>query len=204
MDAREPTAVRDAATPFLDPCSASPFLAAYVRELAGEGPPLETRIHPADEMYQYELRFHHESSDAAALLYFTAGHQVFRTVEEIVVWRFGGFGAVRSFLDFAGGYGRFGRFLARRMEPRRVAVAEIDPAGVRFQEETLGVRGFVSDADPEAFRLEGPYDVVFASSFFQPSARAPIRGMARAPAVAGRAGRHFGLQHPRHAAPSER
>lgn len=154
--------------PLLDPCSASPFLAAYVRELAGADPPLEMRIHPADEMYLHELQlpFHHGSSEAAALLYFSAGHQVFRTVEEVVAWRFGGFGAVRSFLDFAGGYGRFGRFLARRMEPDRVTVAEIDPDGVRFQQDTFGVRGFVSDSDPEALRLDGSYDVVFASSFF--------------------------------------
>jgi SAM-dependent methyltransferase len=152
--------------PLLDPCSASPFVASYVRELAGPGQPLETRIHPADEMYLHDLRSHHGSPEAAALLYFSAGHQIFRTVEEIIAWRFRGFAAVRSFLDFAGGYGRFGRFLVRRMEPRRIAVAEIDPGGVRFQQEALGVRGYVSGSDPEAFRPDGSFDVLFASSFF--------------------------------------
>jgi SAM-dependent methyltransferase len=154
------------AQPLLDPCAASPFVAAYVRELAGSGQPLETRIHPADEMYLHDLRFHHGSPEAAALLYFSAGHQIFRTVEEIVAWRFRGFGGVRSFLDFAGGYGRFGRFLARHMEPQRITVAEIDPGGVRFQQEILGVRGCVSGADPETFRPDGSFDVLFASSFF--------------------------------------
>jgi len=47
------------------------------------------------------------------------------------------------------------------------------PGPVRFQEETFGVRGTVSAANPAALPLDGPYDVVLACSFFShlPAAR---------------------------------
>ena len=48
-----------ASEPAFDPC-ASPEVAAYVRGLAGEG--LETRVHPADEMYRFELAAPHRDA----------------------------------------------------------------------------------------------------------------------------------------------
>ena len=98
--------------------------------------------------------------------YFATGHQIFRAVREIVEWRFGSFEGVRAFLDFASGYGRSTRFLVRALHPDRITVAEIDPDAVRFQREAFGVNGLVSSPQPEGLRLEGPYDVIFASSFF--------------------------------------
>ncbi len=142
-------------------------VAAYVRgfDIAG-GPRLSTRIHPADEMYRFELTAPHRTREAAAILYFATGRQIFEAVEAIVRWRFQGFGGVRSLLDFAGGYGRSTRFLVRALAPEKITVAEIDPGAVRFQKETFGVRGIVSGTDPESLGLDGPFDVVLASSFF--------------------------------------
>ncbi len=149
-------------------------VAAYVRgfDVAG-GPRLSTRIHPADEMYRFELMAPHRTREAAAILYFATGSQIFEAIEAIVGWRFQGFGGVRSLLDFASGYGRSTRFLVRALAPERITVAEIDPGAVRFQQETLGVRGVAPGAGPESLRLEGPFDVVLASSFFShlPAAR---------------------------------
>ena len=152
------------AAPF-DP-GANAEVAACVRELAGAGPPLVTRLHPADEMYGYELAGHHRTPETAAVFYFATGASIFRTVSEIAAWRFGGLGRVRSFLDFAAGYGRATRFLARALGPERVTMAEIDPGAVRFQQETLGVRSVVSDHDPRRLALEGPFDFVLAISLF--------------------------------------
>ena len=151
-----------------------PQVSAYLRGFdAAGGPRLSTRIHPADEMYRFELMAPHRTREAAAILYFATGRQIFQAVEEIVGWRFQGLSGVRSLLDFASGYGRSTRFLLRALAPEKVTVAEIDPGAVRFQQETFGVCGVVSGTDPESLRLEGPFDVVVASSFFShlPAAR---------------------------------
>jgi SAM-dependent methyltransferase len=155
-----------------DPCAADD-VAAYVREIAGEGPPLVTRIHPSDEMYRHDLAGHHRTPETAAVFYFSAGASIFRTVSEIATWRFGGLGRVGSLLDFAAGYGRATRFFARALEPRRITVAEIDPGAVRFQAEAFGVGGGVSGHDPRAFPLGGSFDFVLAVSLFShlPSGR---------------------------------
>jgi SAM-dependent methyltransferase len=117
-------------------------------------------------MYLYERSIPFRSREAAAIGYFATGRQIFRTLREIVAWRFGGFDRVGAFLDFASGYGRVTRFLVRAMDPARISVAEVDAAAVRFQERTFGVRGVVSQADPERLPLEQSFDMVFAASFF--------------------------------------
>jgi SAM-dependent methyltransferase len=146
-----------------DPC-ASPEVAECVSDLAGAG--VDTRIHPADEMYLFELSQPRRSPATAAVFYFAIGRSIWRTVESVVSWRFGGFANVRSFLDFASGFGRTTRFFARSIDPRTLTVAEIDPRAVRFQQETFGVRGSVSGPDPGRLELPGTFDVVLAVSFF--------------------------------------
>jgi len=146
-----------------DPC-ASPEVAECVRELAGAG--FDTRIHPADEMYLFELSQPRRSPQTAAVFYFSTAHSIWRTVAEVVAWRFGGFENVRSVLDFASGFGRTTRFFARSLDPRAITVAEIDPRAVRFQQEAFGVRGGVSGPDPAGLALPGSFDVVLAVSFF--------------------------------------
>jgi SAM-dependent methyltransferase len=154
-----------AEAPLLEP-DAWRDVAGYLEGFREGGSPIWSSIHPSDEMYAYELSMPYRTREAAAIGYFATGHQIFRTMREIVEWRFGGFGGVRAFLDFASGYGRSTRFLVRALDPNRITAAEIDPAAVRFQQEAFGVRGLVSSAEPEGLRLETYYDVIFASSFF--------------------------------------
>ena len=142
----------------LQPC-AWKDVAAFVGRLGEEGGPLLTEVHPSDEMYLYERSIPYRSREAAAIGYFATGRQIFRTLREIVAWRFGGFDRVGAFLDFASGYGRVTRFLVRAMDPARISVAEVDAAAVRFQERTFGVRGVVSQADPERLPLEQSFDM---------------------------------------------
>jgi SAM-dependent methyltransferase len=155
-----------------DPC-ASGEIAAYVRGLTGAGRPLVTLVHASDEMYRFELAAAGRSPDAAAVRYFSTARSIFRTVSEILAWRFGDPGQVRSLLDFASGYGRATRFLARVIDPARITAAEIDPGAVRFQEEIFGVRGCVSGTEPGDLPVPGPFDAVVAVSFFShlPAAR---------------------------------
>ena len=147
-----------------DPC-ASLEVAEYARGLAGDD--LETRIHPADEMYRFELSAPRRTPDIAAIRYFAIGHSIARTVAELARWRFGALAGVRSFLDFASGRGRTTRFLVRTLEPERITVADIDSGAVRFQEETFGVRGIVSESEPARFPAKASsFDFVLAVSFF--------------------------------------
>ena len=124
------------------------------------------RIHPADEMYRFELAAPHRTAEAATLLYFATGRQIFEAVEGVVAWRFGGFAGVRSLFDFASGYGRSTRFLVEALAPEKITVAEIDPGAVRFQEEEFGVRGVAAGAAPLSLALAETFDAVVASSFF--------------------------------------
>jgi len=139
---------------------------AYLNGLGDGAARLATRIHPADEMYRYEMLAPHRTPRAASILYFAAGGQILHAVEQIARWRFGALAGVRSLLDFASGYGRTTRHLARFLDPARITVAEIEPDAVRFQTETFGVRGIVSATRPEDLRIEGQFDVVLAASFF--------------------------------------
>ena len=151
-----------------DPC-ASPDVAAYVRALSGRASrraSLETRIHPHDEMYRFELEGPHRTPDVAAIRYFAVGNSVARTVGELAAWRFGGLARVGSLLDFAAGYGRATRFLVGTLDPTRITVAEIDEDAVRFQSETFGVRAVSSAHDPETLSLAGAFDLVLAVSLF--------------------------------------
>jgi len=146
-----------------DPC-ASAQVADFVRGLGSPG--LETRIHPLDEMYRFELAAPHRTADAAAIRYFAAGHAIARTVSELAAWRYGSVGAAGRLLDFASGFGRTTRFLARALPAPRITVAEIDARAVRFQAETFGVDALVCGHDPASLAACGPFDLVVAASLF--------------------------------------
>ena len=151
-------------TPF-DPC-VSPPVSSYVRRLTGADEAICPLVHPADEMFLYNLRLQHGSREAAAILYFSKGQQIFRAVEDVIRWRFGGFAAAGSLLDFASGFGRSTRFLARVVGPSRLTVAEIDPRAVAFQSETFGVGGMLTTPDPGSFSPPRAFDGILAASFF--------------------------------------
>src|SRR5262249_26256441 len=69
-----------------DPCD-SEEVAACVRDLAGGLSPLVTRIHPADEMYRFELAAPRRTRETAAVWYFAAARGIFRAVSAVVEWR---------------------------------------------------------------------------------------------------------------------
>jgi hypothetical protein len=117
-------------------------------------------------MFAYALHSLRGSREAAAILYFSQGHQIFQTLREAAIGQFGALAEVSSFLDFASGWGRLTRFLVTELAPERVSVCEIDPAAVRFQSETFGVSGWVSTSDPAGFHPDREYSLILAASFF--------------------------------------
>lgn len=69
------------------------------------------------------------------------------------------------FLEFAAGFGRFTRHLAKAI-PGRVTVSEVQAGAVEFAVSNFGVEGFTSSHIPEALRYPRQYAVVFVLSMF--------------------------------------
>jgi len=131
----------------------------------GEPAGLSREIDPRDEMFRWNLAGVRGSEAAGAILYFEKGRQIADAFEAALRWRFGS-GGPRTLLDFASGFGRTTRFLVERLRGCRIAVAEIDPEAVHFQERTFGVRGYLSTPAAEAFAPAAAFDAITAASFF--------------------------------------
>jgi SAM-dependent methyltransferase len=140
-------------------------VAEFARTLEGRWGAFDMRIGSGDEMFAWE-HTRVRSAGAAAVAYLFTGHQIFRTVEDVVAWRFGDFSRVGTVLDFASGWGRLTRFLVRAIPPERMVVSDIEASAVRFQEDAFGVGGIVSTTDPAAFPLPDRFDLIFVSSLF--------------------------------------
>lgn len=129
------------------------------------------RIHPADEMYLYNLELLHGNAACAAILYFVKGRQAATAVLEIARWCFHG-REIGPVLDFASGYGRVTRFLIRDLPPEKLWVADAVGDAVRFQQDTFGVHGFVAPPAPEDLAIERTFPLVVACSLFSHLPRA--------------------------------
>lgn len=70
-----------------------------------------------------------------------------------------------SVLEFASGYGRFTRHLARAL-PGRVTCSDVLPGSTEFVREQFGVKAFESCFDPAALEFPERYDLVFVLSLF--------------------------------------
>ncbi|MBS3745086.1 MAG: class I SAM-dependent methyltransferase [Wenzhouxiangellaceae bacterium] len=70
-----------------------------------------------------------------------------------------------SVLEFASGYGRFTRHLARAL-PGRVTCSDVLPGSTEFVREQFGVEAFESCFDPATLEFPERYDLVFVLSLF--------------------------------------
>ncbi len=127
--------------------------------------PLNTNIHKSDQMYNF-ITSARGSELIARSEYFTSGVYLLKIVEQLVLWKFGSFEGVRSFLDFASGYGRLTRFLVQDLPAERIWVSDIQAEAVAFQRSELGVHGFVSTLDPDALECDELFDCIFVVSLF--------------------------------------
>ncbi len=71
----------------------------------------------------------------------------------------------QSMLEFAAGFGRFTRHLARVL-PGRVTCADVLPGSVEFLQTQFGVKTFLSAHDPASLTFPAKYDLVFVLSMF--------------------------------------
>lgn len=122
-------------------------------------------IHEADEMRLY-LRTLGRGEQALFGEYMQTGFALHQAIVVTLSRMDRPLRNARALLDFASGYGRVVRFLLEEVEPSRVTVSDIYPEAVAFLQDRLGVRGFVSNADPDAIHPGGPYDLITCISLF--------------------------------------
>ncbi len=150
----------------LDSSEPHPLLDAVLAAELPPGPALERSIDERDEMLAFLAAVYEGDRDQALVTYFGSGLRIFRALDRIVAWRFGTWARVGRLLDFASGYGRVTRHLARALPAERVTIAEILPEAVEFQQRTMGVGGLVSTARPEGFHYAERFDLVLVTSLF--------------------------------------
>jgi SAM-dependent methyltransferase len=73
---------------------------------------------------------------------------------------------VRSFLEFASGFGRFTRHLVKRLPAGALCVSDIVPAAMEFLPSQFPVQAVASSRLPQDLVLPGKYQVVFVLSLF--------------------------------------
>lgn len=111
------------------------------------------RVHPADLMLESRR------SPIAVARYAQAGRIAVELLDEAADDL-----ATSSPLDLGCGHGRVTRWLARRVDPSRVTVTDLDPSAVRFCCSEFGVNGFVCSTDPTSLLVTGAHDVVWMGS----------------------------------------
>ena len=164
-----------------DPAEEHPLLAAFGLA-AGPHAPASLAVDAEDEMLIQYLNLGGGNRGQALVLYFDSGRRIWATMAALLGWRFRRLADPdRPFrlLDFASGYGRVTRYAVRDVPPERIWVADIYERGVRFQEETFGVHGLVSQADPERFECAQTFDAILVSSLFTHLPEATFRAWFR-------------------------
>jgi SAM-dependent methyltransferase len=122
-------------------------------------------IHADDEMLYFFLFTQGYPFEQAVAIYLESGRLIWRTLRQVIAWRFGSPAGVRL-LDFASGYGRVTRHIVAEVPPESVWVSDIYAAGVAFQERQFGVHGVVSTTDPASIELPSGFDCILVSSLF--------------------------------------
>lgn len=151
-----------------DPAEEHPLLAAFGLA-AGPHAPASLAVDAEDEMLIQYLNLGGQNRGQALVLYFDSGRRIWATLSALLRWRFPHLASPSHpfrLLDFASGYGRVTRYAVRDVPAERIWVADIYARGVRFQEETFGVHGLVSQADPERFECAETFDAIVVSSLF--------------------------------------
>ncbi len=147
----------------IDPELASRYVADQIADPRG----FHSEISVEDEMFLHALTGYRGNANRAFVVYLLQGKQMLDQLQQLAEWAFGGWDGVRTFLDFASGYGRFTRHLIQTIPAERVVVCDIYEDAVRFQQKHFGVDGVASVPNPEDLDLDrGGFDFIFVSSLF--------------------------------------
>ncbi len=150
------------------------LLALRRRYRSRYGPGLSIAVHPRDEMFGFihrSWRWRHHVAPMRApcyalRTYLVSGDVMIRDLEVALADQGRHLAEVASFLEFACGYGRFTRFLVKRVEPARITVSDISADAVDHLRRAFGVDGFPSTAAAADLDHDRCYEVVFVASLF--------------------------------------
>jgi SAM-dependent methyltransferase len=137
---------------------------AMLTALLGDARGFDTTIDPRDEMLQFATGA--DGASRAHFDYFRLGHELTRSVEQLVDWAFPGERDTISILEFACGYGRNLRHLVTRFPRANITVSDIDADAVAFLVERFGVTGKLSEAEPANIAWPERYDLIIVPSLF--------------------------------------
>ena len=115
--------------------------------------PLNTNIHPDDQMLLHSLG-HHQNSDIALSQYYAISLQQFYAAHQVIKKFFDPSDPSLKILDFACGYGRLLRLLTTQIPARQISASEIQAEAVAYVAEKFGVGGIQSYANPAEFLPE--------------------------------------------------
>jgi SAM-dependent methyltransferase len=137
------------------------------------GEVVSAEIHPRDEMFLYTSR-NFENEALARAQYMRQGLRIAQAFRHIGTW------CIRdqeapTVLDFAAGFGRAARFLARDFGPGRVWVSDVQDQAVEFCRRAFGVNGFASAHDPDTLAVAERFDLIVVSSLFSHLPEATFR-----------------------------
>ena len=117
---------------------------SYIAAVAKDPNTFIDLISSDDEMYLFTQDQVREKENAL-FFYFRTGRESLQSVENVITSSGKSFKEIRSFLDFASGYGRVTRFLIQEIEASSVWVSDIYKKAVAFQKNYFKVNGFYSD-----------------------------------------------------------
>ena len=126
---------------------------------------VNTAIHNDDEMLLFVEELY-GNRKAALWKYFADGLQMLNLGQDLARKKCGSLMNIRSFLDFASGYGRFTRFLVKELPRERVWVSDIYENAVEFQQQQFDVHGIVSVPNPDNYQCAQRFDFIFVASLF--------------------------------------
>jgi len=100
--------------------------------------------------------------------YFLGGKKSFNRLNEILIGLDFPLSEVKSYCDFACGFGRTTRFFIQQIPIENVTVADISADAVAFQKEQFGVKGFVSSKLSSDLSGDGhrDFDLMTVNSLF--------------------------------------
>lgn len=121
-------------------------------------------IHPNDEIFRYF--YNHPKCTNPLRDYFADGWRSLLELMVILEKIDRPLISCESFLEFASGYGRLTRHLAKFPGADKVHAADLMPESVEFIREKFSIDGFYSNSDAGQLEFPQQYEVIFVLSLF--------------------------------------
>ncbi|MBK6653044.1 bifunctional 2-polyprenyl-6-hydroxyphenol methylase/3-demethylubiquinol 3-O-methyltransferase UbiG [Zoogloea sp.] len=125
---------------------------------------IESRISPDDDIFRFFAN--HPSCTNPIRDYLSDGWRTMVELGRLLESLDRPLGRCGSFLEFASGFGRFSRHLAKALPEGALHVSDVVPGSVDFLKQHLGVDGFYSVSDPGKLTPPRKYEVIFVLSLF--------------------------------------